>query len=199
MLKEMAKKAMKPKPFLLVLSAPSGGGKTTLCGQLLKSLPWLKRCVTATTRLPRKGEKNGRDYWFLSEAEFKARARARGFFEWARVHGHYYGTPRKEVETSLTKGQSLVLVIDVQGGRQVKRKSDKALLVFLLPPSLAALERRLHARGQDAKEVVARRLRNARREVKQARFYDYVVVNDRLPHAVGHVVDIARAARWRQA
>jgi guanylate kinase len=198
-LKEMAKQAMKPKPFLMVLSAPSGGGKTTLCGQLLKRQPWLRRCVTATTRAPRRGEKNGRDYWFLSEFEFKARVKADGFFEWARVHGHYYGTPRREVERSLKVGQSLVLVIDVQGGRQVKKKSGKAVLVFLLPPSLRALEKRLQTRGQDAPAMVARRLKNAVKEVEAAKYYDYVVVNDRLPQALGHVEDIAKAARWRQA
>jgi guanylate kinase len=196
---DLVKKASKPRPFLMVLSAPSGGGKTTVCLAVLKRLPWLKRCVTATTRSPRKGEKQGRDYWFLSEAEFKRRAQSGGFYEWARVHGNYYGTPRKEVAQAMRQGRSLVLVIDVQGGAQVKRKDPKSLLVFLLPPSIQALEKRLKVRGKDSAAVVARRLKDARGELKAARTYDYWVVNDKLSHAVGQVSEIAKAARWRQA
>jgi guanylate kinase len=196
---ELAKKASKPKPFLMVLSAPSGGGKTTVCHAVLKRLPWLKRCVTATTRAPRKGEKQGRDYWFLSQAEFKRRAKMGGFYEWARVHGNYYGTPRKEVRQAMRQGRSLVLVIDVQGGAQVKRKDPKSLLVFLLPPSILALEKRLKGRGKDSAAVVARRLKDARGELKASKNYDYLVLNDKLSHAVGQVAEIAKAARWRQA
>ena len=135
-LQTLLKIGRKPAPFLLVLSAPSGGGKTTVCDLLLRRLPWLKRAVTATTRKPRVGEKDGRDYWFLSAAEFTRRVAEGGFFEYAQVHGNYYGTPRKELEASLRKGQSLVLVIDVQGGAAVKGKRQDSLLVFLAPPSM---------------------------------------------------------------
>jgi guanylate kinase len=196
MLPSLVKTARKPRPFLMVLSAPSGGGKTTVCAQVLERLPWLRRCVTATTRPPRRGEKDGRDYHFLSVAEFKARIRKGGFHEWAQVHGNYYGTPRLEIDQALKKGQSLVLVIDVQGGAQVKHKDKRAVLVFLLPPSLKALEQRLHGRGQDAPEVLARRLKDARKELRASKHYDYLVLNDRLDRAVEHVEEIARAARW---
>jgi guanylate kinase len=195
---ELIKIAAKPRPFLMVLSAPSGGGKTTVCERLLKKHPWLKRCVTATTRAPRQGEKNGRDYFFLSRDEFRRRARLNGFYEWANVHGQLYGTPRKELESSLKKGQSLVLVIDVQGGAQVKRMRKDAVLVFLLPPSLSALEKRLKSRAQDPAEVIKRRLRDARRELKAAARYDYLVLNKELPRAVAQVAEIAAAARWRK-
>lgn len=198
MFSALVKKAKAPKPFLMVLSAPSGGGKTTVCNRVIRRLSWLKRCVTATTRPPRPGERHGRDYWFLSVEEFKRRVKAKGFYEWAAVHGNYYGTPAREVEQALRKGQSLVLVIDVQGGAQVRKKCARAVLVFLLPPSLEALKRRLSHRGKDKAEVVARRLRGARRELMAAKHYDYIVLNDRLNHAVDHVSEIARAARWRQ-
>jgi guanylate kinase len=197
MLNSLAKAARRPRPFLMVLSAPSGGGKTTVCSRLLRRLPWLKRCVTATTRPPRKGEKDGRDYFFLSREEFKARVRSRGFYEWAHVHGNLYGTPRREVEEALKRGQSLILVIDVQGGAQVKKKSGDAVLVFLLPPSFQALKKRLEGRGKDAPAVVRRRLEGAKKELRSAKHYDYLVLNDRLDHAVDHVEEIARAARWR--
>jgi guanylate kinase len=196
MLPKLVSTARKPRPFLMVLSAPSGGGKTTVCAKVLQRLPWLKRCVTATTRAPRQGERNGKDYHFLSAAEFKSRIKAGGFHEWAKVHGNYYGTPRKEIDKALAKGQSLVLIIDVQGGAQVKKKDARAVLVFLLPPSIKALAQRLRGRGQDAPEVLTRRLRDARKELKASAHYDYIVLNDRLDHAVDHVEEIARAARW---
>jgi guanylate kinase len=187
----------KPKPFLLVLSAPSGGGKTTICKRLLRRNAWLERCVTATTRAPRRGEKDGKDYHFLSQGEFRARVKKGGFYEWARVHGNLYGTPRREAEAALRRGKSLVLVIDVQGGAQVKRKDKESVLVFLQPPSLEVLRRRLKGRGKDSAEAVERRMREARKELRAARHYDFQVLNDRLDHAVEHVEEIARAMRWR--
>ena len=196
-LKALLKRAAYPAPFLLVLSAPSGGGKTTVCEHLLKRLKWMKRCVTATTRVPRGGEKHGRDYWFLSEAEFKRRIADGGFFEYAQVHGNYYGTPRKEVEAALRKGQSLALVIDVQGGAAVKGQRPDSVLVFLAPPSMAVLKKRLYQRATDAPEVLRRRLREAARECAAGAHYDYLVVNDDLDLAVGRVEQICQAARRR--
>ena len=196
-LQSLLKRARKPAPFLLVLSAPSGGGKTTVCDELLKRLPWMKRCVTATTRKPRPGEKHGKDYWFLSDAEFKRRIANGGFFEYAQVHGNYYGTPRKEVEAALHKGQSLALVIDVQGGAAVKGQRPESVLVFLVPPSMQELKRRLYKRATDAREVMQRRLREADREIAAGTRYDYLVVNDDLALAVGRVEQICEAARRR--
>lgn len=196
-LTSLLKKATKPAPFLLVLSAPSGGGKTTVCEALLRREPWLRRCVTATTRKPRRGESNGRDYWFLSEAEFKARVAKGGFFEYAQVHGSYYGTPRREVEAALRRGQSLVLVIDVQGGAAVKGQRPDSVLVFLVPPSMRELKRRLALRGTDSPADVRRRLREASRELKAGEGYDFVLVNDDLKSTVEATAGIARAVRHR--
>jgi guanylate kinase len=196
-LQALLKLARKPAPFLLVLSAPSGGGKTTVCEHLLQRLPWMKRCITATTRAPRKGEQHGRDYWFLSDSAFKRRIADGGFFEYAQVHGNYYGTPRKEVEAALRKGQSLALVIDVQGGAAVKGQRPDSVLVFLAPPSMAELKKRLYKRATDAPEVLRRRLREAARECAAGARYDYLVVNDDLDLAVGRVEQICQAARRR--
>jgi guanylate kinase len=196
-LQTLLKRARKPRPFLLVLSAPSGGGKTTACDLLLKRLPWLKRCVTATTRPPRGGEKNGRDYWFLSEPEFKQRVAEGGFFEYAQVHGNYYGTPRKEVEAALKKGQSLVLVIDVQGGAAVKGKRSDSVLVFLAPPSMKELKRRLLGRGEDSDAVMRRRLREAARECEAGLQYDYLIINDDLKETVEDLAQVCLATRLR--
>ena len=196
-LQTLLRRARKPRPFLLVLSAPSGGGKTTACDRLLQRLPWLRRCVTATTRAPRGGEKNGRDYWFMSEAEFKRRVAEGGFFEYAQVHGNYYGTPRKEVEAALKKGQSLVLVIDVQGGAAVKGRRNDSVLVFLAPPSMQELKRRLKGRGEDSDAVMRRRLREAARECDAGTQYDYLIINDDLDETVEALAQVCLAARLR--
>ena len=196
-LQTLLRRARKPRPFLLVLSAPSGGGKTTACDLLLKRLPWLKRCVTATTRAPRGGEKNGRDYWFLSEDEFKQRVAEGGFFEYAQVHGNYYGTPRKEVEAALKKGQSLVLVIDVQGGAAVKGRRNDSVLVFLAPPSMQELKRRLKGRGEDSDAVMRRRLREAARECDSGLQYDYLIINDDLNETVEELAQVCLATQLR--
>ena len=197
-LQTLLKLGRKPAPFLLVLSAPSGGGKTTVCDLLLGRLPWIKRAVTATTRKPRAGEKDGRDYWFLSPAEFKRRVAEGGFFEYAQVHGNYYGTPRKEVEAALRKGQSLVLVIDVQGGAAVKGRRPDSLLVFLAPPSMKELKRRLFKRATDAPEVMRRRLREAARECEAGLGYDYIIINDDLDETVESLAQVCLGARHRR-
>jgi guanylate kinase len=196
-LKTLLVKARKPAPFLLVLSAPSGGGKTTACDLLLKRLPWLKRCVTATTRAPRGKEKQGKDYYFMSEAAFKTRVAAGGFFEYAQVHGNYYGTPRREVEASMRKGQSLVLVIDVQGGAAVKGRRPGSVLVFLAPPSMGELKRRLKARGTDTPSDMRKRLREAARECAAGKQYDYLIINDDLNDTVEALAQVCLAARYR--
>jgi guanylate kinase len=189
---------MKRLGTLFVISSPSGGGKTTVVRKLLRRVAGLSRSVSATTRPPRPSERSGREYAFLSPAAF-ARMRARsGLLEWARVHQAWYGTPRAATERLLARGRDVVLSIDVQGARQVRRRCRRqAVLIFLMPPSMEELRRRLLRRGTESGEALRRRLAAAARELACARWYDYVVVNDRLTTAVAHLAAIVTAERLR--
>jgi len=181
---------------VIVISAPSGGGKTTVVARLLRRSPRLSRSVSVTTRRPRAGERDGRDYVFVSLAAFARLRRAGALLEWARVHGAYYGTPKRGVAEALARGRDVVLSIDVQGARQVRRAlGRRAVLVFLLPPSMERLRQRLAGRRTESLAAIRRRLAEARREVACARWYDHVVVNDRLDQTVGRVAAIVRAPR----
>ena len=185
----------------LVISGPSGAGKSTVCGQLLVVEPGIHFSISCTTRLPRQGETDGVQYYFLSRAEFERRIAADAFLEHADVHGNYYGTLRSEVEPFLERGQDVLLDIDVQGAAQLRRRAGygltghNAVYVFMAPPSLAELERRLRGRGTDSEEVIQRRLLNARREMAASGEYDQVVVNDQVPLAVARLEAILEAAR----
>ncbi|MDE7371702.1 MAG: guanylate kinase [Desulfovibrio sp.] len=167
----------------LVLSAPSGAGKTTLVRRLRAEFPAIGYSVSCTTRPPRAGEVDGRDYTFLSRPDFERRRAAGEFAEWAEVHGNLYGTPLSPVEAMLAEGRDALFDIDVQGAAQLKLNLEAATFVFILPPSLTELERRLRLRGQDDEEVIERRLANARRELREAAWYDALVVNDDLDGA----------------
>ena len=176
---------------VVVLSGPSGGGKTTVVGQVRRVLPGLARSVSVTTRPWRAGERRGRDYRFVSPSAFQRMRRAGTLLEWARVHGAWYGTPKRPVLRAMAGGRDVVLSIDVQGARQVRRALGKrALLIFLLPPSMALLRQRLMRRRTDSPAAIRRRLAAARRELACAAWYDYRVVNDRLAHAVRDVAAI---------
>lgn len=167
----------------LVLSAPSGAGKTTLVKRLLAEFPHIGYSVSCTTRQPRQGEVDGKDYIFLSHEEFEQR-RVQGYFaEWAEVHGNFYGTPLAPVKEKLHQGQDVLFDIDVQGAAQLKLSLSEATFAFILPPSLHELENRLRGRGLDDEPTIARRLVNARSEILQARWYDSVIVNDNLDQA----------------
>ena len=181
--------------LLIVLSAPSGGGKTTLAGRLLKRDKNIVRSVSATTRKPRAGEKDGRDYFFLSRAKFLALRRKKAFLEWAPVHGQFYGTPKDWVLGKISRGQDVLLVIDVQGGKSIRRLYPKALLLFLVPPSLKVLGERLAGRNSEDATSLKRRLAAARRELRAGRGYPHRVVNDRLPRAEREVLQIIRRER----
>ncbi len=174
------------KPRIIILSGPSGAGKTTLHDRLLASSRFagrVIRSVSATTRKPRGTEQQGREYLFLSVRMFESRIRRGAFLEWARVFDNYYGTPMKNVRENLKKGRSVLLCIDVQGGQQVKKKVPEAISVFVKTPTILELRRRLEARKTDSKASIDLRLKTARKELKEARFYDHVLVNDDLSRA----------------
>ena len=189
-------------PFLLVLSSPSGGGKTTIARRLLEARPGsLDRSISATTRAARNGELEGKDYFFLSRAEFDRRERAGDFLETATYNGDRYGTLRSEVERILAQGKTPVLVIEVQGARQVRRQFANAVHVFVLPPSGPALVQRLRARRTEDPATLRQRLEAAAREIEAAAEYDYVIVNDDLAAAVaglGAVLDAEARRVGRQ-
>lgn len=183
---------------LFVLSAPSGSGKTTLLDALLKKkIGTVVRSISATTRPPRKGERNGRDYLFYSRDRFLKEIKRRGFLEHARILSNWYGTPRGPVERALRSGKDVALGLDIQGARQLKNSGLPVTTIFLLPPSLEELGRRLNRRGTETPAQIRARLKLARRELREVRRYDYAVVNDRLEDAIHTVRAILRAERHR--
>ena len=198
-----------PRPLLLVLSGPSGGGKTTLCRHLIAEDPRFVYSVSCTTRAPRGDERDGRDYHFLSAPEFERRVRAGDFLEHATVHGQSYGTLRQTVLAALEGGRDVVLAIDVQGAAQIRTRAGKPdtddLLqrafvdVFVTPPSIEVLRARLQRRGADAPAVIEQRLRNAVDELARWREYRYLIFNDRLEDACAQLKAIVTAERCRSA
>jgi len=180
------------KGALLIISAPSGAGKTTICRKLLARRKDLKYSVSCTTRLPRPGERDGKSYFFQTREEFKRKIQRGELLEWAMVHDEYYGTPRHFVEDMVKHGGNVIMAIDVQGAMSIRRKHPAAILVFVLPPSMDALKARLAGR-RDASEAVAKRLANSRGELAAAKDYDYVVVNDTLEKAVDQISCILTA------
>jgi guanylate kinase len=182
---------------LFVISAPSGAGKTTLVKLLLEQDSQIRHSVSYTTRAPRVGEQDGREYHFVDIATF-AGMRDRGeFLEWAEVHGNFYGTSRVRLEEQMAKGDDMLLEIDWQGARQVKGCFPDAVGVFILPPSLAELERRLRARGTDGDEVIGRRMAAALGEMRHVGEFDFVIINKDLDIALADLVAAVRAARLR--
>ena len=185
-------------PFPVILSSPSGGGKTTIAKQLMKQRADVGYSVSCTTRLPRSGEVDGKDYYFLSIGEMLA-ARERGeFAESAEVHGKMYGTLRREVERVLGSGRHVLMDIDVQGAQQFVKVFPRSVLVFVLPPSVGVLMTRLMARKSETNEALRVRLRSALNELEAIGAYDYVVVNDSLDHAVAAVSSIIDAETHRR-
>ncbi len=185
--------------MLFVLSAPSGCGKTTLLKRVMANLPGLVFSVSHTTRSPRAGEKDGRDYFFVDHAEFAALRdrQPSGFLEWAEVHGNLYGTSRQGVDRQRADGLDVILDIDVQGAEQVRRAADP-VTVFIAPPSLDELNRRLRGRGSEDEKTISLRLKNAKQELLAATDYDYLIVNDVLDEAVESLRSILIAERLRR-
>lgn len=185
--------------LLLVLSSPSGAGKTSLARALLESDAGIALSVSVTTRKPRPGEVDGRDYWFVDEAKFKAMADADELLEWATVFGNYYGTPRAPIEQALAQGRDVLFDIDWQGTQQLsERMAGDLVRVFVLPPSGETLEARLRTRAQDSDEVVAKRMASASAEISHWAEYDYVIVNADLDHSSASLRSILAAERLRR-
>jgi len=183
--------------ILFIISAPSGAGKTTLSHQILDLVPDLRLSISYTTRAPRAGEIDGRDYHFISEAQFLHLRAADAFAEWAEVYGCLYGTARISLAEALEQGQDLLLDIDVQGARQIKASYADAVSIFVLPPSWQELEGRLRGRATDREEVISRRLQRAREEAHELFSYDYWLVNDKVERAVAVLRGIILAERAR--
>lgn len=181
--------------LLIIVSAPSGAGKTTLVERLVEQVPDLKLSRSYTSRPARDGETDGVDYNFVSRERFEAMVTAGEFLEWADVFGNLYGTSAADTERILAAGCDLVLVIDVQGARKVRRRGFETTAVFVMPPSFEALERRLRGRSKDSEAAIQRRLEVARDEVSSFAEYDYVVVNDELTSAVDRLRSIIVAKR----
>jgi guanylate kinase len=184
--------------LLLILSSPSGAGKTTLKNRLLSAHPELRFSVSHTTRRPRPTERDGREYWFVDRAKFEAMIEAGRFAEWAEVHGNLYGTSLAEIEAARASHRGVVFDIDHQGARQIKAKLPGAVGVFILPPSMAELERRLRARGTEEEDAVRRRLSAARLEIEHYGFFDYLIVNDDVAEAAARLDAIVLAERSRR-
>ena len=183
-----------------MLSAPSGAGKTSLCRAAAERIPGLVYSVSHTTRPPRPGEADGRDYHFVDAATFQAMAERGEFLEWAKVHGHFYGTSRRAVTDVLDGGADVIVDIDAQGARTLmETRPLSATFVFVLTPSFAELERRLRARRSDAEAEIRRRLAKARSEIQEYRRYDYLLVNDDFERAVADLLAVVRAERLSMA
>ena len=197
-------KTKKKKGLLVVISGPSGVGKSTVVRRLLKVNPSFKLSVSATTRKPRPNEKNGKDYYFIKEEDFYAKIKQQEFLEWANVHGCYYGTPLKFVKERLTKGETVILEVDVQGAASIKESisksaidSSNAVFVFLIPPSVDILAFRLKRRKTEKKEEMNFRLRNAIAELQVMEKYDYIVVNDKVESAADKIGAIIKVEKER--
>lgn len=190
------------EPIIIVVSAPSGSGKTTIISSLLKKMPGLRRSVSCTTRPPREGEVDKEDYVFLSKEEFRDRIDRGEFLEWEENFGNYYGTARRQVEEAIEEGEDVILSIDVKGARRVKRAFPESISVFVMPPSQEELAARIKKRNADAEEQVSIRLSESEKEIASANEYDYLIVNDDLDKAVdelAYIIDTERKNRSKQS
>ena len=186
--------------MLYIVSAPSGSGKTTLLKRVMDYFPDIKFSISYTTRPPRPGERDGKDYYFISPQRFQQMVKEKAFAEWAEVLGNRYGTPLDSIREIRSQGIDLMLDIDSQGARQIKERFNGGVFIFILPPSLEALKQRLKARGGDEQEVIEFRVSKARDEMKQAVWYNYAVINDNFEEAVEQLksIIIAERCRWER-
>jgi guanylate kinase len=189
----------KNRGSVFVVSAPSGAGKTTLCRKAAVTLPDLTLSVSFTTRPPRPDEVPDQHYSFIAQDEFKRMINDGDFIEWAEVHGNFYGTSRKRIESIVNGGKDALLNIDIQGARRIRQHYPESILVFVLPPSMEVLQKRLVDRMSDSPEVIENRLKKAREEISEYKHYDYVIVNDLLEEAFSAFSAIIAAERRRIA
>ena len=180
---------------LYIVAAPTGAGKTTLVRMLLERDSEIRLSVSSTTRAPRTGEQDGREYQFVDVQQFLDRVSQGEFLEWAEVHGNYYGTSKRWIEAEMTAGRDVLLEIDWQGAQQVRKAFPKAIGVFILPPSMDALKARLSGRGTDSAETIARRIAAARDEMRHVDEFDYVIINDDLQQALDNLLAVVSASR----
>ena len=189
----------KRRGILFIVSSPSGAGKSTISRKLLASDPGLEMSVSATTRPPRPGEVDGKDYHFVNLDQFREMVAQNEFLEWAHVHGNRYGTSRATIEEKIAKGMDVILEIDFQGAVQIKRIFANAVLIFILPPSMDELRARLQRRGEDSPEVIELRLENSAQEMAQANEFDYVIINQLFDKALFDLKAIVHAQRLKYA
>lgn len=189
----------KTSPLLIIVSSPSGAGKTTLCKMLLETFKDLRFSISHTTRPPRPREVDGRDYFFVSDKAFDDMTENDEFIEWAHVHGNRYGTARKELRSAALEGVDLLFDVDYQGAVRIKEQYPEAVGVFVLPPSIEELQNRLSKRGTESAEAMQRRFKAALEEIRHAKFFDYLLVNDDLETASKNLRSIVRAERIRQS
>ncbi len=187
------------KGLLFVVSAPSGAGKTTLCRAVTAAVENLTHSISYTTRKPRPGEIDGRDYFFVSHERFQEMLNAGDFAEWAEVHSNLYGTSRRVLDDMVSRGLDIILDIDTQGAKQIKTKCDPAVFIFILPPSLDILEERLRNRKSDREDEIRRRMGRSREEIKDYRMYDYIIINRDFDRALAELHAIVVAERCRTA
>ncbi|CAN5124799.1 guanylate kinase [soil metagenome] len=188
-----------PSGSIFMIVAPSGAGKSTLVNALLAQEPAIKLSISTTTRPPRPGEQDGREYFFTSAEDFVARSAAGEFLESAEVHGNYYGTSRMQIADQIKAGTDVLLEIDWQGAQQIKKQFPRAVGIFILPPSIEALEERLKKRGQDSPQVITRRMVAAGGEVAHAPEFEYVIINQEFATALAELTSIVTATRCRFA
>ncbi len=181
--------------LIIIVSAPSGAGKTSICDALIKQDKDIVYSVSTTTRQPRTGEKNGKEYFFVDDKTFKSMVNKNMFAEWAEVHGHFYGTSKKTIEDTIKKGKDVLLDIDVQGALKIKKQYKDALMIFITAPTLKVLKERLIKRNKDSSAVIKTRLNNAKKELTYLPKYDYLILNDKLDKSIENVKSVINAER----
>ncbi|MBR4633030.1 MAG: guanylate kinase [Elusimicrobia bacterium] len=186
---------MKKKGMIIIVSAPSGAGKTSICDALIKEDKNIVYSVSTTTRQPREGEKNGVEYYFVDDKKFKEMVKKNVFVEWAKVHNHFYGTSKKVLEQTINKGKDILLDIDVQGAVKIKKQYKNALMIFITTPTLKILKQRLIKRNKDSMEVIKTRIENAKKELTYMPKYDYLILNDKLDESIENAKSVICAER----